>query len=299
VSSDKPCATYNPGVTPVSNSDPGSLRPRTPPRITIVTPSFNQARYLEETICSVLEQGYPNLEYIVMDGGSTDGSVEIIEKYAEHIDYWVSEPDGGQAAALASGFARATGDVYGWLCSDDVYKPGALALAGAMFELVGDLTLVYGDTEYLYPDGTRQWKPRISYHPPTMRYFNVVSQPSAFFSASAYRQCGGIDTSLGYAMDYDLFLRIGTSARCVNVPVVMSTYRMHDVSKTISERERFIEENWAIREKVFGRGYGKVEALRLRYHFGRAFVRYRVERGVWKFGEDRRLRRERQSAERR
>jgi glycosyltransferase involved in cell wall biosynthesis len=101
------------------------------PRITVVTPSFNQGAYIEETLRSVLLQGYPNLEYIVIDGGSTDGSVETIRRYARWLDYWVSEPDRGQAHALNKGFARASGDVLGWLNSDDVYLPGALKQVGA------------------------------------------------------------------------------------------------------------------------------------------------------------------------
>jgi glycosyltransferase involved in cell wall biosynthesis len=265
------------------------------PRITIVTPSFNQASYLEETILSVVTQDYPSLEYIVVDGGSTDGSVDIIERYADRIDYWVSEPDNGQADALAKGFSRATGDVFGWLCSDDIYKPGALHLAGAAFRLVDDLTFVYGDTEYLYPDGTRVVKPRISFHYGTMRYFNILSQPSTFFSRVAYERSGGISTDLGYAMDYDLFLRFGPHVKTVQIPVVLSTYRLHQRSKTVLGRSHFVDENWHVRERIFGKGHTRLEELRLRYFFARTFVRYRVERGVWKWGQDRRLGRERAS----
>src|SRR5437762_483466 len=114
------------------------------PRITIVTPSFNQAQFLEETIRSVLLQGYPNLEYIVMDGGSTDGSAEILEKYSPWIDHWVSEKDNGQADAIYRGFERATGEIIGWVNSDDLLLPGALAAHAEYFLRHHQAQLVMG-----------------------------------------------------------------------------------------------------------------------------------------------------------
>ena len=116
------------------------------PKISIITPSYNQGQFLEETICSVLDQGYPSLEYIVIDGGSTDNSGEIIQKYAPHLAYWVSEKDSGQVEAIQKGFDRATGDVVAWLNSDDVYMPGTLDKIGAAFHDM-DTAFVYGNCE--------------------------------------------------------------------------------------------------------------------------------------------------------
>lgn len=257
------------------------------PRISLVTPSYNQAQFLEETISSVLEQGYPNLEYIVIDGASTDGSVDILRRHEDRIDYWISEPDNGQAHALAKGFERATGEIFGWLCSDDLLKPGALHLAAATFRLTSALTFMYGDSEYLYPDGSREIKPRVSYDYETMKYFNLVSQPSSFFSAAAYRACGKIDQTLRYAMDYDLFLRFGHQARAIYVPVVLSSYRMHSTSKSVSETKQMWEESRRVREKILGRPWRRTDRLRQRLYVGRLAWRYWVEHRVVKLGHDR------------
>ena len=117
-----------------------------PPKISIVTCSFNQAHFLEEAITSVLGQDYPNLEYIIIDGGSTDGSVDIIRKYSDQLYYWVSEPDRGQTHGLIKGFARATGEIQGWLCSDDLLEVGSLREVGQFFIEHPDGRVVYGDT---------------------------------------------------------------------------------------------------------------------------------------------------------
>ncbi|MBI1746434.1 MAG: glycosyltransferase [Acidobacteria bacterium] len=182
-------------------------------KISVVTPSYNQASYLEETICSVLDQGYPNLEYIIIDGGSQDRSVDIIKKYEQRLAYWVSEPDHGEADAVAKGFEKCNGEILCWLCSDDLFKPGVLGIINGIFANDPQLDLVYGDTEYLYPGGSTKIKKRISYDFNIMLYaFNLVPQPSAFFSRQAYQRAGKMDTSLHYAMDYDLFLRMGNEA---------------------------------------------------------------------------------------
>ena len=125
------------------------------PRITVVTPSFNQGRFLEETIQSVLYQDYPNLEYIVMDGGSTDGSADIIRRYSDQLAYWVSRPDRGQTDALIQGFGRASGDVLCWLCADDVWEPGTLWEVGRIFASQPETRAVYGDATFVDIEGRR------------------------------------------------------------------------------------------------------------------------------------------------
>lgn len=219
------------------------------PRITIVTPSFNQGVFLEETILSVLKQGYPNLEYIILDGGSKDNSVEIIEKYQSHLAFWRSHPDDGQAAALREGFENATGEILNWLNSDDLLAPGALrTVAGAYLEYGPDVVVAGGcrvigatqqpvehwpsfQTEFNVPEPM----PIREMLDMTMHWFpgEFFYQPEVFFPASAYRQVGGIDATIFYTMDYDLWMRLALAGlRVVVVPETLAEYREHPGQKT-------------------------------------------------------------------
>jgi glycosyltransferase involved in cell wall biosynthesis len=206
------------------------------PTISVVTPSYNQARFLEETIRSVLLQGYPALEYIVMDGGSQDGSAEIIRKYAPWLSYWQSERDGGQSAAIAAGFARASGEIIAWLNSDDRYRPGTLARAAWFMARHPRAVFAGGDTFYVDVDGMMQ--KRIFAVPPN-RFLTAhlgrhsLAQPSCFWRRRAYEQIGGLDHSLRFCMDRDLFIRlfaVGPSLRIPGPP--LSDFRVHEESKT-------------------------------------------------------------------
>jgi hypothetical protein len=205
------------------------------PRISIVTPSYNQGRFIEETIRSVLLQGYPNLEYIVMDGGSTDESPAVIQKYAAWIDYWVSQPDKGQSDAISQGFARATGDVIAWLNSDDLYLPGALAAVGTAYRanpgtiVAGDVLNFHQDTGHrrlvTHQDITlsqvvRFWKGR------------VWHQPGLLFPRVHYVKTQGLDESLRYAMDYDLLCQLLAIASVSYCGFLVVQFRIHSVSKT-------------------------------------------------------------------
>ena len=178
------------------------------PRISIVTPSFNQAPYLEATLRSVLEQGYPDLEYIVMDGGSTDGSVDILRSHASCLSYWTSAHDAGQADAINRGLARSTGEILAYLNSDDVYLPGALARVAAHFAAHPEADLVYGDYVYLDEQG------RVLQHfqaPPfeaaALVLGNTVSQPTVFVRRRAWERVGPFDAALHCVMDLDYWLR--------------------------------------------------------------------------------------------
>jgi len=164
------------------------------PRITIVTPSFNQAQFLERTIRSVLDQEYPDLEYLVMDGGSTDGSVEIIRRFAERLTYWTSGPDGGQAAAINAGWRMAHGEVLAWLNSDDVFLPGALSAVGHAFQEHPKAVLVYGQTQLVDPDGLLLGTVGSAYRQRTLLYSHqLIPQPSSFFRRSAVEAVGLLD----------------------------------------------------------------------------------------------------------
>ena len=180
------------------------------PRVSIVTPSYNQARFIEETLRSVLLQGYPNLEYIVIDGGSTDSSVEIIRKYAAWLAYWVSEPDRGQSHAVNKGWKRATGDILAYLNSDDFYLPGALNRAVMAFEEYSSAVVYcdglwtdeFGRKVKILKGGQLDAKQLI------MGSTVDIPQPTAFIRKEAIQSVGGLDESLHMAMDFDLWLRL-------------------------------------------------------------------------------------------
>src|SRR5881397_222083 len=182
------------------------------PSITIVTPSYNQAAFLEETIRSVLLQGYPNLEYIVMDGGSTDGSVEIIKKYAKHLTYWTSQKDAGPADAIRKGFERAKGSILAYLNSDDLYRPGAIHCLINRLKTAG-ADVVYGNT-YWIDDQSRILAERRQ--TPFSRFAYLyggtdLQQPATFWTDRIYRKVGGMDTSFICAFDTDLFARFAST----------------------------------------------------------------------------------------
>ena len=207
------------------------------PRITLVTPSYNQAAFLKATLQSVISQNYPNLEYIVMDGGSTDGSVEILRQYENHFAYWTSERDAGQSDALNRGFARATGEIFGWLNSDDVLLPNALQTIGAYFAQHPECDFVTGDGVFINADASREifhvraaaytFNDLLHYHSD-----NYLPQPSVFFSRRAFERAGGLDNSLRYVMDLDLWLRLRQHSELHYIPQCLAQMRLHDDAKS-------------------------------------------------------------------
>lgn len=177
------------------------------PRISIVTPSYNQAQFLEETIRSVLLQGYPNLEYIIIDGGSTDGSTEVIRKYEPWLTYWVSEPDKGQGHAINKGFERATGEIFGWLNSDDSYFPATLnAVTDNLKETVGMVTGAAVERDLLTGKSKEIHKERTADELLYLR--RTILQSSTFWNAELWNICGSIDEDYDFALDYELWLRM-------------------------------------------------------------------------------------------
>ncbi len=174
------------------------------PRVTIVTPSFNQGQFLEETIRSILLQNYPNLEYIIMDGGSTDNSVEIIKKYEPWIDYWESKKDRGQAHAINKGFRRATGEIIAWLNSDDTYFPGAIKEAAEFLAIHPDVAMVYGDCVFVDEKGKVLKTVKIdTYNLDKMLENNIIPQPSAFVRSFVLNKIGFLRENYSYSFDYD------------------------------------------------------------------------------------------------
>ncbi len=210
------------------------------PLVSIVTPSYNQARYLGATIQSVLEQDYPRIEYIVMDGGSTDGSVEVIQRFADRIAYWISEPDSGQTDAINKGFARAQGEILAWLNSDDLYRPGAISEAVTFMQQHPEVGLVYGDTDYI--DETGQvigWFPAAETDYKRLRRGYVhIPQQAAFFRKSVWRTVGPLDPTFYFAMDYDLWVRIASVAPIRYHPRTWAAFRLHGDAKSLAAADR-------------------------------------------------------------
>ena len=209
-------------------------------KISVITPSFNQAKYLEATIQSVLSQKGVELEYIIIDGGSTDGSLDIINRYSRQLAYWVSEPDQGQTDAINKGFARATGDILAWLNSDDTYKPGALAEAVAYLAENPAVGLVYGDCDYIDSEGRvigRFPAAQTDYRKLRQGYVHIPQQ-AAFFRGELWRQVGPLDPSFYFAMDYDLWVRLAKTKPVKYLPRVWANFRLHSDAKTISADDR-------------------------------------------------------------
>lgn len=201
------------------------------PKLTIITPSYNQGSFIEETILSVLNQGYPNLEYIIIDGGSTDNSVEIIKKYESKLSYWVSEKDKGQSHALNKGLAHATGEFIGWLNSDDVYVRGAFNKAISAFKCNPDCILVHGDRILLDAKSlVYGWGNSGVFNPETSG-FNVCSE-TAFWRSDKRTEGISFKEELKFAMDLEFFCRLFKLGRFVKLNTYLGYFRAHEESKS-------------------------------------------------------------------
>ncbi len=210
------------------------------PKVSIVTPSFNQAKYLERTILSVLNQEYENLEYIIMDGGSTDGSEEIIQKYANRLTYWESVKDKGQTDAINKGFQRATGDILAWLNSDDTYQPGAITAAVDFLTTHPETGLVYGDCHFInaQDDVIGKFNAKLTDYLRLKRGYVHIPQQAAFWRADLWKQVGPLDDQIYFAMDYDLWRRLAKISKIDYVPQLWANFRLHGDAKTIAEDDR-------------------------------------------------------------
>lgn len=215
------------------------------PKISIITPSFNQGQYLEQTIASVLNQQYPNLEYIIIDGGSTDQSVEIIKKYEKHLAYWVSEKDQGQSHAINKGLGRATGEIINWLNSDDYYEPQTLKTIAQAFEdatvdvVSGRARLFQENNQTVgYTKGVDLYVGNLA---KTIGWARI-DQPETFFRARVIHKIGLLNENLHYIMDRDWWIRFLCNFGMEGVkqlPETLVNFRLHNTSKTVAQRAKF------------------------------------------------------------
>lgn len=213
------------------------------PLVSIVTPSFNQARYLEATLRSVLEQDYPRIEYLVADGGSNDGSVEIIQRYAGRLAWWVSEKDSGQAEAINKGFARTQGEIVAWLNSDDLYLPGAVSAAVRAFAAAPEAGLVFGDVVSI--DGAGEPINVMTFGPwglDDLLQFKIISQPGVFMRRSVLEKSGYLDPSFHYLLDHHLWLRMAQQAPLHYAPERWAAARFHEDAKNVAQAPGFARE---------------------------------------------------------
>lgn len=203
-------------------------------QISIIIPSFNQAQYLEQTILSIINQNIENIEIIVMDGGSTDGSVDIIKKYSDKLAYWVSEPDRGQSHAINKGFARAKGDIIAWLNSDDLYLPNTLSTVLERFKSNPDVDLIYGDVINFDETEKEQYYKVAEFEPYDFLSRVSIHQPAVFWRKHVFEKIGFLDETLHYVMDYDYWMRIFFRFNTLKIDKPLAKFRVHSASKTSS-----------------------------------------------------------------
>ncbi len=240
------------------------------PVVSVVTPSFNQGTYIEKTIVSVLAQDHPNVEYLVVDGGSTDNTLDILKKYGGKIK-WLSEHDRGQADAIQKGIGMTEGDIIAWLNSDDILLPGSISKVVEAFHHNPDMAMVYGKSHFI--DSAEKIVGKFPTEPfdfDRLAAFNFICQPSAFFKREAFYDVGGLDLNLDYALDYDLWIRIGQKFQLMYLPEFLASYRLHETSKTVAyhhalENHKEVLDtalkyyNWAPANRVYGYCYHVIE----------------------------------------
>lgn len=224
------------------------------PKISVVIPSYNQERFIEQTLLSVIDQGYPNLELIVIDGGSTDRSVEIIRKHQDHISYWVSEPDGGQTNGLIKGFSRSTSEIQCWVNSDDLHENYTLFEVATYFRDHPDTDAVYGNALWIDVNGEPLREQReIPFNRFIWLYtYNYIPCISMFWRRKIYEKVGGLDPEYDLAMDADLWIRFSDAGRIDHVNRIWSRQRFYPDQKNRRLRERSDEEELRIRTRYWG-----------------------------------------------
>lgn len=213
-------------------------------KISVITPSYNQGEFLKRTMQSVVDQGYPDLEFLVFDGGSTDDSVQIIESFESHLSHWESKPDRGQSHAINKGFERATGDVVTWLNSDDTLLPGALTAVNRVFEADEEIDAVYGDFVYMDANDNMLRRRHLfrKFRYETLLFHDYLGQPAVFYRRRVLEKIGLLDEALKYSMDWDFFLRMKRQCNMVHLAQPLAGYRLHPEAKSSQEGDAEYDE---------------------------------------------------------
>lgn len=229
------------------------MNPKTFPKISIITVSYNQGQFIEDNILSVINQKYPNIEHIIIDAGSTDGTLDILKKYDKHLN-WVSEPDKSQSDGLNKGFKKATGDIIGWINSDDKLAENSLQEVGLFFvknpnevAVIGNQILINEKDQYL-----KTIKSNIYTYDYLLNHARSITQNSTFFKRSVFDKIGYIDTTLHYAMDHDLFIRIASIKPMPYIDKCLAEFRLQPNAKTSEGTYKFAKELIRIRKKYKG-----------------------------------------------
>ena len=241
------------------------------PLVSIVTPSYNQAQFIRQTLESILRQGYPCIECIVVDGGSTDGTLKILKSYGKRVR-WVSGKDSGQSNAINKGFRMAKGEIIGWLNSDDTYEPGAVKAAVDYLQAHPEVGMVYSDCNIILEDGRRNGLIRAPEFDmeKQLNYANIPPQPTVFFRKEVFRKVGYLDESLHYVMDYDYWIRIGRKFKIKKIPGVLANFRVWGTSKTVGSQHRFWDELRSVSLKHGGKKWNRMYL----FHFFRPINHY-------------------------
>jgi glycosyltransferase involved in cell wall biosynthesis len=223
------------------------------PLVSIVTPCFNAARFISQTIESVLGQDYPNIEYLIMDGGSTDGTMAVVEQYKGRLR-WHSGPDSGTADAINRGFLESTGAILAWLNADDTYLPGAVTTAVQYFLTAPDAGVVYGEGVWVDENGAvlGRYPTRELPSPDLFQQECFICQPAAFLRRTAFEAAGKVDATLHSAFDYDLWIRLSRQWPFVPIPACLATSRMHTSNKSLGNRQQMFRESIQVLRKHYG-----------------------------------------------
>lgn len=258
------------------------------PRISIVTPVFNRADMIEQTIQSVLGQHYPNLEYIIIDGGSTDGTVDIIRRYENRLAYWISEPDNGMYDAIMKGLAHATGDILAWINSDDMYHPNALNIVGQIFSQLHDVEWITGTPTLYNAEGLCMKvfsTPRWSWQRFKSGDFRWLQQESTFWRRSLWDKVGGLDMQYELAADFDLWCKMFQYAKLYSVNTILGGFREHGNQLSLTQADKYAAEVKTITVK-YGMRYNTSRWRRLWNHYNycrkkRVLVFYDFSKNQW------------------
>jgi len=221
-------------------------------KISIITPSFNQGQYIRQTISSVVNQDYENKEYLIIDGGSTDNTIEVIKEHSNRIQYWVSETDTGQSNAINKGLLKSCGDILAWINSDDYYEDNIFQIISDYFKQNPNIDLLYFDVNNLFPSNTRIHHHRHEYFPEHFLTKVCLHQPGVFWRRRIMEKVGFLDENLHFVMDFDLWIRIYLNANIKYIPKIISNFRIHSESKTNNNPvQLYLEKNQVIAELFY------------------------------------------------